>query len=340
VAVLKSTPADFRVAESVVVPPCEFGPGTRQCLRLVKSGHTTFEAVQAVAEYHGVDPHEVGYAGLKDEDAITEQFLTIPGRLPQDRLDAFGRTHGEAEDRWMRLTHHCHTRAPLHPGDLDGNSFRIVLRGLTTAEAQRLAAVRGRDPFLFVNYYDTQRFGVPAGPKQTHLIGAALRAGDDDRALRLLRSSGSPESLAASDFTGPAKDFFAAMDQRRVAFFRSAQVSDEWNTRVRALVPDGIEVERDGMPYVFPRTQADAVAVLLRGAGLRCQGFRWRDGVLTRTETARPPVVQAQIRVVEPPSPEWTDGSGAACRATVALFLPSGCYATMAVAQYLLARAS
>ncbi|WP_329571314.1 tRNA pseudouridine(13) synthase TruD [Kitasatospora sp. NBC_01266] len=339
--ILKSIISDFRVSESMAVAVSDPGPDTYHYLRLHKSGRTTFEAVDAVAEVCGIARADIGYAGLKDEDGVTDQFLTVAGQVPADRIEAFNTAHGHGSapgSSVMRLRHHGHGEHPLHPGELDGNSFRVVARGLTREQAERLGACRGRQTFHFVNYYDTQRFGVPDGPKQTHLLGRALLAGDYPRALELLRDSGSPEGRLCADFEGEPEAFFAGLDQRRIAFYLSSHASDEWNAQVRALVAgsaagDLVEEVRDGIPYVFVRRPGAALEVLRRGAALRCRSYRWRDGAMVESESARPPVVQTQLRVGEVGPDELAAGAEA-WRCTLSFFLPSGAYATTAITQF------
>ncbi|MFW3112788.1 hypothetical protein MHAE_03355 [Mycobacterium haemophilum DSM 44634] len=336
--VLKSTASDFRVSEAMAVAVSDPGPGTHHYVLLHKAGYTTFEAADAVAEFFGTSPADVRYAGLKDEDGVTDQFLAVAGELDASRIEEFNRTHGiqdEPDGPWMRLRHYGHSVDPLGPGELDGNSFRIVVRGIDADQAAQLRAIRVRT-FFFVNYYDTQRFGVPNGPKQTHLIGQALLDGDHRRAFDLLRSSRSPEARLCADFTGTPEDFFAALDPRKVAFYLCAQGSDEWNAQVRALVRESaagaaIEVERDGIPYVFSRRSDTALEVLRRGEGLRCRSYRWCDGTMVAEMSARPLVVQVRVRVSDVRVDETVPGTW---RCTLAFFLPSGCYGTSAVTQF------
>ncbi len=177
---------------------------------------------------------------------------------------------------------------------------------------------------------------MPTGPKRTHLIGQALLDGDHGRALELVRESGSAEAAAAGRHTGPAADFFTGLDQRRVAFFLSSHASYAWNRQVgdlvRARCGDAVvEEKRDGIPYLFPTTADGVLAVLRDGLGLRYDSWRWRDGRMTSSASARPAAVQTQIRVGEITEDESARG---AWRCTLKFFLGSGCYGTTAVSQF------
>ncbi|MFF2807141.1 tRNA pseudouridine(13) synthase TruD [Streptomyces sp. NPDC058000] len=340
---LKKFPADFLVSESLVLPTtAPDAEGTHyHYVRLRKRGYTTFEAIETLSGFYGLDARDIGYAGLKDEDAITDQLLALTVRLRSQRIEEFNTAHGAGEHRpghppFLLLRHHGYGPLPLGVGQLDGNSFHIVVRHLDQAQAERLNDVRGRRSLYFVNYYDTQRFGVPTGPKQTHLIGMALLAGDHGRALDLVRESGSPEADAARRFTGPAADFFSSLDQRRVAFFLSSHASSSWNRRVgdlvRARCADAtVQEVRDGIPYLFPTTADGVLAVLQDGLGLRYDSWRWRDGKMTSSASARPVGVQTQIRIGDVAADESVPG---AWKCTLKFFLGSGSYGTTAVSQF------
>ena len=101
-------------------------------------------------------PPEIGLAGLKDKDAVTEQWLTVPFAAGP-RLAAF--------------SHPAITLGPPAPhgnklrrGHLHGNRFSLAIRGLAVpgeeastrvaAKAARLAELGGLD-----NLYGNQRLG-------------------------------------------------------------------------------------------------------------------------------------------------------------------------------------
>src|SRR6266511_1372645 len=77
-SVLKWRPEDFLVVESMALRLRHDGRGGYQYLRLRKRGHSTFAAVATVAAFANLPPREVSYAGLKDEDAVTDQYLSVP----------------------------------------------------------------------------------------------------------------------------------------------------------------------------------------------------------------------------------------------------------------------
>ena len=48
---------------------------------LEKKGYSPFDAIASLSSYLSIDQAEVGDAGLKDEDGITKQKISIPSNL-------------------------------------------------------------------------------------------------------------------------------------------------------------------------------------------------------------------------------------------------------------------
>ncbi|HEX6344811.1 tRNA pseudouridine(13) synthase TruD [Umezawaea sp.] len=334
--VLKRRPEDFIVVENLIPPVTQESGAAVRLARLNKLGYTTFEAVSAIGEFFEVPRADVGYAGLKDEDGITEQLVSLPPGLDASRFAEFTAFHG-GTTRYMRLSDAGHGREPLRIGRLNGNGFRLVVRRLAPELAEVLRSGAREHTLFFVNYYDTQRFGVPGGPKRTHLIGRALLDGDHAAAFDLLLRSGAAEAVAAAGFSGPPEAFFSALDPRTVSFYLCSHSSGAWNEEVRRTLArvaarEPLAVLRDGIPYAFATSTPDVLALLRTAADLPYDKYRWEDGEMRRSTSVRPTVVQARITVDGVVPDEFFPGRSA-CE--LSFFLPSGCYATTAVSQFL-----
>ncbi|SDF98975.1 tRNA pseudouridine13 synthase [Sinosporangium album] len=337
---LKVRPEDFRVTEVLGLPTASRAASTHTYLRLWKNGVTTHEALGGLAAALGVAAQDTAAAGLKDEDGVTEQYISVRGLLSDrdlERANAAGRSPGG--DRIWRVSAHATGTAALRTGVLDGNHFQLVVRGLDEAAAAALDEGPGRHQHFFVNYYDTQRFGVPGGPKQTHLIGRALLAGDEEAAFRLLRRSGSAEGARALVHEGTAEEFWRLLDPRVPVFYRCADASYAWNAQVRALLTEVVggarvaHMDRDGIPYAFATARDVVPALLALRPELDYVRYRWTDGSCVRSTAARPTVLQTHITVSGVGPDELHPGRFAA---TISFFLPSGGYATTAVHQWFL----
>ncbi|QNP71079.1 tRNA pseudouridine(13) synthase TruD [Streptomyces roseirectus] len=336
--VVKAVPEDFVVREVMALPQRPSADPGHTYLNLRKKGFTTFEAMDLIARHLALPADAVSAAGLKDEDGVTEQTLSVAAEVPSALLDAFNRRWTPGTGRWLALDRAGSGPRRLGIGELLGNAFLLTLRGLEADEADRLRSVpRGEAPVLFANYYDTQRFGVAGGPKVTHLIGQALLDDDLDLAFALLRTSGSHEGGLALQHTGPADEFFAGLDQRVTAFYRTAHSSYLWNHRLGRLLeqhgPDVLQTEREGLGYTYPTTTRPLLGLLGELPELEYDKWRWTNSTLRRTTSRRPTTLQTIITIRDvAPDDMFPD----LWKCTVSFILPSGAYATNAVSQFLL----
>ena len=150
----KQTPDDFVVVELPLVTPT--GSGEHQWFRIEKVGRGTQEVVHALARAAGVTAKEVGYAGLKDRDALTVQDFTIHFGDDVTTLPP-----------GMRILERARTSKRLRVGQLAGNEFTVRVRGGDPAvAAERLARMRA---IGMPNYYGVQCVGGDA-PAQGRAI--------------------------------------------------------------------------------------------------------------------------------------------------------------------------
>ena len=74
--VLRAVPEDFEVDE--ILGFAASGEGPHALLRVRKRGANTEWVARELARAAGVKPFEVGFAGLKDRNAVTTQHFTVP----------------------------------------------------------------------------------------------------------------------------------------------------------------------------------------------------------------------------------------------------------------------
>lgn len=146
----KEEPDDFEVEEIPAYEPS--GSGDHLWLWLEKRGISTIDAVRHLARILGRREREFGYAGLKDAQALTRQWISIEHQDP-GALDGLRLPHAAI----LRVTRHGNK---LRAGHLHGNRFQIRLRGV---DAAGLAALRANLEWLCShgapNGFGEQRFG-------------------------------------------------------------------------------------------------------------------------------------------------------------------------------------
>ena len=181
---LRSEPEDFEVDEIALYAPS--GEGGHTFLHVEKRLRTTEEVARALARLAGVPPREVGYAGRKDRVAVTRQWFSVPGVEPETAL-AFGMPGV----RVLEAARHGHK---LRTGQLRGNRFQIVVRGVDdTLAARAEERLAGLLRVGMPNRFGEQRFGRDGGNVAE---GLALLRGErvrgrppDRRALRFAVSA-------------------------------------------------------------------------------------------------------------------------------------------------------
>ncbi len=333
--ILKKSPHDFLVSESLILPPCPNVEDARYSyLKMTKSGFTTFQAVEVISRYFNLTHNQISFAGLKDEDAVTEQMIAIEGRVSPASLILFNGKYTDGAQEFIRLSPCAVGDERIRIGELNGNGFRIVVRNLSPQFIERCPIAR-RFMFHFINYYDTQRFGVVHGAKVSHLIGEALLRNDYETALKILRQAGTPEAHAALEFGGEPEMFFHSLDPRLASFFKGSYTSHLWNKTLARVVRqvcghESYMLEHDGIPFLLTSEQSLVLSVLRRQRVLdHTKFYDGKDGCKGAPEP-RPTVVQTQIRCN---SIEEDDLHHGVFKCQFSFFLPSGCYATMCIKQ-------
>jgi len=148
---IRACPEDFRVVERTGYAPS--GDGEHLWLEVEKRGCNTVDVARALARLAGVPPKFVGFAGLKDRNAVTRQPFTLH---LAGRPDPDWRAWCEPGVTIISATRH---RRKIQRGRLAGNRFELVVRdfeGDHDALAERLARIAaGGVP----NRFGEQRFG-------------------------------------------------------------------------------------------------------------------------------------------------------------------------------------
>lgn len=277
----KASPEDFRVEEIPAYPPS--GEGTHVHLRIEKRDLATSVAVRRIARELGLRPHDVGYAGMKDARAVTEQTLSVE-HVPLERV----RACAVPGVRVLAAERH---RNRIRRGHLAGNRFAIRLREV---DPGRVADVRAVLDALgrrgVPNYFGPQRFGRRGDAWR---IGEAFLREDWSEAVRLL--AGSPSDFDTGDALRARRQFDAGR------YGRSAQ-----------LWPDDLhEPKRIAAAMARFRGDAQRAARIL---GRREWGFfvsAWQSRLFNRVLAARMDWEEAGIDALAAGDLAWKHDSGA-----------------------------
>lgn len=151
---LKSSPDDFLVVEVPAYEPC--GEGEHLFLWVQKRETSAEELLQHVSRTLQISPREIGTAGMKDRQAITRQFVSVP-RAAVPAPDEIAAVLETDHIQVLRAVPH---RNKLRTGHLRGNRFSILVRDVVPDAGPRAEAITAALTATVVpNYYGPQRFG-------------------------------------------------------------------------------------------------------------------------------------------------------------------------------------
>lgn len=140
---------DFIVEEQ----PQEFSSyGNFIVLEITKKNCDTWELLDRISKHLGIFSNELGYAGLKDKNATTTQYITIPKKY-QKEIKSFRSKKIEIKNSFLH-------NKKLNIGDLKGNRFKIKLKEVEINELytiERVLKIVSKSGMP--NYFGYQRFG-------------------------------------------------------------------------------------------------------------------------------------------------------------------------------------
>ncbi len=146
-----SSPRDFTVEE---IPLYEFtGEGEHLILQVRKKDMTTWDMMDTISNHIGIRRRDMGYAGLKDKNAMTIQYISLPAKF-QEKLASF--THDK-----IKILNSTKHNNKIRVGHLKGNKFNIRLKKVLGIQKDKLDSVLNWIKVNGVpNYFGNQRFGT------------------------------------------------------------------------------------------------------------------------------------------------------------------------------------
>ncbi len=216
---LKQTPEDFIVTE---IPKLKLADSGRYLyLKITKKNKNTLDVVKQLARILHIPEKEIGFAGNKDKNAVTEQVFSVKG-VSQEKIAKL-----EIPEVKIKILGSGNT--PLTLGDLEGNQFEITLRNLQKEKIQKVQNIP--------NYFDEQRFA-----SNNAAIGKNLIKKDFSKALELMNYSPCARHLERhkNDFIGALK----LLPMRLLKMYVNAYQSYLWNKTLAEYLRGQGEVEK------------------------------------------------------------------------------------------------
>lgn len=156
---------DFVVDEIPLYPFS--GEGEHLVLHVRKKNLSTWQMLDIFSNHLGIKGRDIGYAGLKDKNAQTKQYISIPKKF-EPMLENF-------EHEGIKILERQYHNNKIRIGHLKGNRFFIRLKKVNPTSAMKIQeALKAIKKNGMPNYFGFQRFG---GDGENYLKGKAILEG-------------------------------------------------------------------------------------------------------------------------------------------------------------------
>jgi len=147
----KQTVERFFVEE---IPLYSFtGTGNYLILKIKKTDMSTWKLITVLAKATGLQERDIGYAGLKDKNATTIQYISIPKQYEKE-------LNQNLTTEKIEILERTYNKAAIKIGHLKGNRFFIVLQQINEKDAKFFSTTAKKlQKEGIPNYYGYQRFG-------------------------------------------------------------------------------------------------------------------------------------------------------------------------------------
>ncbi len=152
---------DFIVDE---IPSIQFAnQGNFLILKIKKQYMSTWELLNYISETLDIDEHLIGYAGLKDKNATTTQYISIPMNKSRDIKNLNSKN--------IQVVETFKHNNKLKIGDLYGNRFKITLKDIKVDELPKIyQTISQIQKHGMPNYFGYQRFGQECSFEKTKRV--------------------------------------------------------------------------------------------------------------------------------------------------------------------------
>ena len=129
------------------------GNGNFLILKIKKIDMSTWKLITVLAKATGLQERDIGYAGLKDKNATTIQYISLPKQYEKE-------LNKNLTTEKIEILERTYNKAPIKIGHLKGNRFSIVLHYINENDAKFFNTTAKMMQSKGVpNYYGYQRFG-------------------------------------------------------------------------------------------------------------------------------------------------------------------------------------
>ncbi len=147
----KQTIERFFVEEIPLYTPT--GKGNYLYLKIKKTDMSTWKLITVLAKATGLEERDIGYAGLKDKNATTIQYISLPREYEREL------NKNLTTDK-IEILERSYNKSAIKIGHIKGNRFSILLYDISPNDAKFFTTTAKKMQVDGIpNYYGYQRFG-------------------------------------------------------------------------------------------------------------------------------------------------------------------------------------
>lgn len=327
---IKKINSDFIVNEVSLLPKFSTKEESSYTyIWLKKEGLTTFEAIDIIKNFFSLTFEDINAEGLKDEDGITYQIISLKKILILKDIRLFNKNYSNKIDIERIVGY---GKNPVLEKKLHGNQFNIILRSINETNYLKLENFLNKNKyFSFINYYDNQRFGLPGGPYNTYKIGKALIEKKWNEANKQYLISGNKDNVDFNLLESNQKYFIENNNLKKILFYISSYHSFLWNEAVSNFLQKEnknckkIDIQNIGRFSIPIDINKTALPVDYE---MECLDMDIKNIETFKKREKRRLVITTPIYLIDSIT---TDNKK--FNVELSFYLPTGCYATMCVNQ-------
>ncbi|PIN80650.1 hypothetical protein COV13_03215 [Candidatus Woesearchaeota archaeon CG10_big_fil_rev_8_21_14_0_10_32_9] len=316
---LKQIPEDFLVEE---ITNLNFEKSGRYSVFfLTKRSYATEDAIQTIATKFRIERKKIGYAGIKDRNAITKQYISIENA--QNNL-------GETLLKDITLEFVGYLKEPITLGSLKGNKFNITIRNLQKTEMPKKNKVS-------INYFDKQRFS-----KNNVEIGKAILNKKFKEACDLITlGDGSYREIIDKHLAKSKNDYVNALKKiprKILMIYVHAYQSKIWNETIQEHLKFKEDTINEEIPIVGFSTELQEgklksiITKIMNDENITFRDFIIRE-IPELSFEGNKRNIYAEIQNLTIEKQEQDELNEGMFKIKVEFFLEKGAYATMAIKQ-------
>ncbi len=259
---IKEKPEDFIVNEIIDLEIKK--DGTFCYLILEKKNISTIDAINIISKHFNMPSREIGFAGLKDKNAITRQYISIPAKYYSvEKYKSFF-------SQKIKLEFLGRSNKHIYIGSNKKNSFEITVRNIEQEIKNDIFIDKS------INYFDEQRFS-----KNNILIGKFILKKNFKDAASLIAEDEQYSKLIKKHLADVNKDYVGALrklDKNLLKMFIHSYQSHIWNKVVSEYLkntyPEHYLQKYSNGEFCFPKENIVDMEVPLPGFDLDSRSIR------------------------------------------------------------------